>query len=573
MVTNNSNPAQPPTCYEQMSRSQLLEVIETQKRVINAVQTENQWYHNVIFHPGFNETHMRILVETTPPEMRMGLVAECPEKKIYLPAIAEKVHASEKTVSKKVRSLASIGAFSYRTETDPDTQFTRAYLRPLPPVQAPDTLMVDDNRRGGGSTWEDGKRVKRCKNIGCGSTNLVKVSQVICADCGTVQSEKTITPINRDTDSQSDTRFPNGSDSQSDTGYSESNETPEIVESHLVCDLPTDGQSDRGLEIPKLPPRRVYTGGIEVELLPPPMALQQKKIWVVWRYEPVEGREKPAKVPYQVKHARAPQQAKVNDPATWGTYEQASKMYEDAIAFNMAVRWDGIGLMCDGSFTFTDWDHCIADGKCNQQIWDQAQRVNSWMELSPGGDGIHCIAWGTVPAGRKCGNIEMYSGGEGKGRFLTWTGQHIVGTPAAIEDQQEQITALYEEITPTSQRTIDQTGASPTCVLVACESDRTPEEIEESAGVVLERVSNAANGAKFRALWDGDMSGYSSPSNADLALCGLLAHWTDDAAVIDSLFRQSKLYRPKWDRKARSGETYGEGTIRVAIEGRAWKSA
>ena len=36
---------------------------------------------------------------------------------------------------------------------------------------------------------------------------------------------------------------------------------------------------------------------------------------------------------------------------------------------------------------------------------------------------------------------------------------------------------------------------------------------------------------------------------------------------MDRMFRQSGLMRAKWDRNARSGETYGEGTIREAIEG------
>ncbi|NJK42934.1 MAG: hypothetical protein HC933_00520 [Pleurocapsa sp. SU_196_0] len=35
---------------------------------------------------------------------------------------------------------------------------------------------------------------------------------------------------------------------------------------------------------------------------------------------------------------------------------------------------------------------------------------------------------------------------------------------------------------------------------------------------------------------------------------------------IDNLFRSSALMREKWDRRARTGETYGQGTIREALE-------
>ena len=58
--------------------------------------------------------------------------------------------------------------------------------------------------------------------------------------------------------------------------------------------------------------------------------------------------------------------------------------------------------------------------------------------------------------------------------------------------------------------------------------------------------------------------GYGSHSEADLALCGMLAFWTGgDATRIDSLFRQSGLYREKWDRK-----DYRNRTITEALSGK-----
>jgi hypothetical protein len=60
--------------------------------------------------------------------------------------------------------------------------------------------------------------------------------------------------------------------------------------------------------------------------------------------------------------------------------------------------------------------------------------------------------------------------------------------------------------------------------------------------------------------------GYRSSSEADLALCSLLASWTNDPAHIDSLFRQSALFRPKWDERRGDG-TYGDRTILRAIAG------
>lgn len=60
---------------------------------------------------------------------------------------------------------------------------------------------------------------------------------------------------------------------------------------------------------------------------------------------------------------------------------------------------------------------------------------------------------------------------------------------------------------------------------------------------LIHKALHAANGSKFAALWSGDASGYASQSEADAALCCLLAWWTrHNTARVDRLFRQSGLY-------------------------------
>ena len=80
---------------------------------------------------------------------------------------------------------------------------------------------------------------------------------------------------------------------------------------------------------------------------------------------------------------------------------------------------------------------------------------------------------------------------------------------------------------------------------------------------VLTKARGASNGAKFTALYDeGSTKGYDSHSNADSALCAMLAFYTGgDVETIDRLFRQSKLYREKWER-----EDYRRSTIEKAVE-------
>ena len=40
---------------------------------------------------------------------------------------------------------------------------------------------------------------------------------------------------------------------------------------------------------------------------------------------------------------------------------------------------------------------------------------------------------------------------------------------------------------------------------------------------VIQKALAASNGRRFSRLWNGDTSGYGSHSEADLALCGMLA--------------------------------------------------
>ena len=97
-----------------------------------------------------------------------------------------------------------------------------------------------------------------------------------------------------------------------------------------------------------------------------------------------------------------------------------------------------------------------------------------------------------------------------------------------------------------------------------------PPEIEDET--LLARARRAGNGKGFQRLWEGNWSGrYLSQSEADLALCGMLAFWTGPQSDrIDRLFRQSSLYRAKWDTPHHcDGRTYGQATVETALSQRA----
>ena len=97
-----------------------------------------------------------------------------------------------------------------------------------------------------------------------------------------------------------------------------------------------------------------------------------------------------------------------------------------------------------------------------------------------------------------------------------------------------------------------------------------PLDVQLTDDEILNRASGAkGNGFLFTDLWEDRWQDYSdrygSQSEADSALCMILAFWTRDPEQIDRLFRQSALYRPKWDEQ-HGDQTYGAMTITRALE-------
>jgi cation transport regulator ChaC len=307
------------------------------------------------------------------------------------------------------------------------------------------------------------------------------------------------------------------------------------------------------------------------ETLPALIELQSKKQWVCWCYEPAKN-GKMTKVPYQ---ARNGYKASTTNPKNWGTYEDAVKAQE--FARNVDGKpFDGIGFVFNDDYTGIDWDHCInEDSTIEPWAQELIDRLDTYCEFSPSKTGIHGIARALLPEvtktkgevtrpGKKVGlpgknhpqaAEEIYC----QGRFFTMTENHLPGTPTTIEDRQEKVTALYQELLQINEKPAPQQKQT---------RKASTQSIDLSDHELIEKACTASNGAKFSALWYGDSSAYGSDdSAADQALCNLLAFWADkDTARMDRLFRQSGLYRAeKWDRNARSGETYGEGTIREAV--------
>jgi putative DNA primase/helicase len=264
--------------------------------------------------------------------------------------------------------------------------------------------------------------------------------------------------------------------------------------------------------------------------------------WVCWRREQRDG--KPTKVPYS---PLTGERASSTDPNSWASYSEAVAAYKEH-------GYDGIGFTFtkEDDFVGIDLDNCLSPDSGEVEPWAQEiiDELDSYAEVSPSGTGVHILVRATLPEGRnRKGPIEMYS----HGRYFTVTGRHLEGTPRAIESWQQ---ALEEVVRQVFEEKPESANGH--------KKEWSPYRNGLSDQEILAAAIRSKTRKKFSQLWTGEISGYDSTSEADQALCSMLAFWTGpDPGRIDALFKQSGLYRKKWERA-----DYRDRTISKALDGR-----
>lgn len=282
-----------------------------------------------------------------------------------------------------------------------------------------------------------------------------------------------------------------------------------------------------------------------------PHALKGWNQWVVWKYDVVGGRQ--TKIPYTVGGIKA----STIDPNTWCSFDVAKAYFDSGYA-------DGIGFVFtkNDPFIGIDWDHCVKDGKVDQTVWEEVKSIGSYAEYSPSGTGIHVICTGDYKKTGKCrGNDrEVYD----HARFFTMTGNHI---PETFDDVHEYTSGSLQHVLDKINPTFDPITPRGNVFKY------TPVQSfsNENAKEVFNKCKTGDNKNKFKRLMNGIIVGYPSHSEADMALCNIIAEYTDNPITIDYIFRNSKLFRDKWDR-VRNGMSYGNITITSAIHGRFMRS-
>jgi len=275
-----------------------------------------------------------------------------------------------------------------------------------------------------------------------------------------------------------------------------------------------------------------------------PLELIKNDKWVLWRNEDKvnldlseETVSKYTKKPFQINGNFASSTI----PSTWSSFGEVRDNIKN---------YDGIGyVLCkEDGYIVIDLDDCVFNGVISARAMEIIQKLNSYTEYSQSGKGIHIFIKGQKP-GPRCRNMkekfEMYDDKQ----FIAMTGNHVKETPHGINKAQNVINYLYNLYL--FQESLTDKYSRLNCI------QTSPQMTDDK---IIRKASEAKNGQTFINLYNGDYSLYDSASEADQALCFILAFYTQQFNQIDRLFSNSKLYREKWDRI-----DYKEKTIMNAI--------
>jgi putative DNA primase/helicase len=238
--------------------------------------------------------------------------------------------------------------------------------------------------------------------------------------------------------------------------------------------------------------------------------------------------------------------ANINDPATLVTFDEAVAAElpgKVGVALAIKPELNLVGL---------DLDDCRDAG--NGEIHPEARKLiamfGSYAEVSVSGTGLHALAWGAKPSMQRpwtklspaCWpfEVELFDN-----HFLTITGNHLAGTPTEVLENNGGISLVYYHVAKVEADARPEPVRAPRPTRTTeTPSAPSPKMTDDE---LLQKIGVSAQAAKFIKLMAGQIDDYAGDSEADLALAGVLAFWTQDPEQIERIMRKSALARDKWD--------------------------
>lgn len=298
------------------------------------------------------------------------------------------------------------------------------------------------------------------------------------------------------------------------------------------------------------------------------MELKEQKIWLCWNFREKDGKR--TKVPIAASGEKTGTDEAHS--STWVTFDEAKRAAAEK-------NYSGVGFVIPKGYFFLDIDHRDMD---DPYIKMMLVRFGSYAEKSVSGEGLHIYGkcdFTKVPTEEKNGKLKLhrryYQKNPNNGTELYMgglTNRFAVFTENIVQDKplRDCTNAVLVTLEKNMKRKRDVSSGAPfeKAAQQKRRSDGAPKR-GSCAKAFDERMVRGAvqalrlqkNGGKFSKLFDeGDFSDYGSHSEADLALCSMIAFRVgNDIDAIDKIFRQSALYREKWERRDYREETLSKG--------------
>ena len=283
--------------------------------------------------------------------------------------------------------------------------------------------------------------------------------------------------------------------------------------------------------------------------------LKSQSVWICWNFREKDGRK--TKVPCAASGDKTGTNDEYRD--TWVTFDEAK-------AAAVEKHYSGVGFVIPEGYFFLDIDHKPLD---DPYVVKMLERFGSYAEKSVSGEGIHIYGkcnFSVIPTERtEKGRVKLdhkfYQKNPNNGTELYiggLTNRFAVFTENVIQD--EPLKECTNAILVTLNKDMLRDKPDP-----HAEREQLALQVtEHNAEIVIDGLQHQKNWEKFYQLFEeGDISAFGSQSEADLALCTMIAFRTGERPeLIDAVFRKSALYREKWER-----DDYREDTIRKAIAG------
>ena len=294
-------------------------------------------------------------------------------------------------------------------------------------------------------------------------------------------------------------------------------------------------------------------------------------IWNAKKHSGVGGYDKPPINPYTLRNGST------DDPTNLSTFDVAAAQIGKTATLKVkdhegfvSCEVVGVGIAFGGTGLFgVDLDNVVGEDDIlgrirTREAAEIVEKLSSYTEVSPSGQGIHIICEGSLPenmgskVARKKPDALTPSSNKAEYQlfdsgYMTVSGD--VADDYPVEERTAQIAEVYDnffrEVAPIETLSRERPSRSRPRVSSPVVSsgytrERWLEEVRRlSDAEVLERIfCSGSTGARVKALFDGDTSSQGGDhSAADLALCSYLYGFTDDLDMTERLFRASGLYR------------------------------